>query len=193
MTITLTRGIDSETDTSLKSSQTIAVPLLYLDFPSLAKYYSGSNTNIVLSSGVVMPAGTYVGVGGISTIGTSEESTELKSTSLTAEINGLDSSAIALVLSEQYYGRDALFGIAVLNSSYQIIGEPILLFKGFISVLNTQLDTDTKITVNIESILADWERPRVKRYNDASQKLIDGTDTGFRNVENIINKEIIWG
>ena len=193
MAITLDRNLSGTTNTELKSSQLVAVPLLYLDFPSLVKYYAGSNVDIVVSSSAVMPTGTYQGVAGISSVAVVEESIELRANSIVAELNGLDNTYIALVLGEQYYGRDATLGLAVLDSDYQIVGEPIILFKGFMSVLTADIDSNSKITVELESILSDWERPRLKRYNSSSQDEIDSSDEGFSNVDSIVNKEITWG
>lgn len=193
MTITLDRNLSTATNTEVKENSLIAAPILYLDFPSLFKYYSGATTNILLSSSAVMPAGSYVGVGGISSLSAVEESTDLKSTRLVAELNGLDSTYVALVLSQQYFGRDASYGLAILDTDYKVIGEPILLFKGYMSILKVDLEEKAKVTVEIESILADWERPRVKRYNDATQETIDSSDNGFKNVAAIISKEVTWG
>lgn len=197
MAITLDRNLDALTNAEFKNtgpggSQLTAVPLLYLDFPTFNKYYSGATVNTELKSSVAMPAATYIGVGGISSVTSSEESIDLKSTSITVELNGIDSTYMALVLAELYYGRDATLGIATLDSNYRVIGEPLILFKGFMSILSIDLDNSTKISVEIESILADWERPRVKRYNTGTQELIDGTDRGFDNVSDIISKEIVW-
>lgn len=193
MAITLNRNLNASTDTELKLPQLISAPLLFLDFPSLSKYYAGSSTNIELISSTVMPNAIYLGVGGISSISGSEESIELKSTKINAIINGLDSTYIALVLAENYYGRDATLGLATLDSNYVIIGEPVILFKGFMSILTINSLEKFSIDVEIESILADWERPRVKRYNTGTQELIDGTDKGFDNVADNITKEIVWG
>jgi hypothetical protein len=84
-------------------------------------------------------------------------------------------------------------GLAILDSNYKIVGEPILLFKGFISKLVADIEENAKITVELESIFMDWERPRVKRYNTISQSSIDGNDSGFNHVAVIVNKEITWG
>jgi hypothetical protein len=195
MTITLDRGIDATSNAAAKSSALIAVPILFLDFraPTMAKYFAGANVNIIIANSDVMPAGTYLGVAGVSSISTTEESLEVKSTAITAELNGIDSTYIALVLAEQYFGRDAYYGIVLLDSDYLPVGDPILLFKGFISVLNTEIQEQAKVTVEIESIFTDWERPRVLRYNTKSQSLIDGNDSGFNNVGPIVNKEVTWG
>lgn len=193
MPITLDRNLNASTDTELKAPQLISAPLLFLDFPTLAKHYAGSSTNIELTISTVMPNSIYLGVGGISSISGSEESIELKSTKINATINGLDSTYIALVLAENYYGRDATLGLATLDSNYVIIGEPVILFKGFMSILTINSQEKFSVDVEIESILADWERPRIKRYNTGTQELIDGTDKGFDNVADNITKEIVWG
>ena len=193
MTITLDRGLDPATDAALQSGALTMCPILYLDFPSLTKYYAGANINIDLVSGAIMPAGIYVGVGGISSINAAEESSELKSTSITAQLNGLDSTYIALVLAENYYGKDASLGLVTLDSSHAVVGEPLLLFKGFMSILTADVQSDFAVTVELESILANWERPRVKRYNSAEQENVDPNDRGFDNVAELVSKEIVWG
>lgn len=193
MAITLDRNLDALTNTEFKGEQLISAPILFLDFVTLAKYYAGTSTNITLTSSAIMPAGDYIGVGGISSISSSEETVELRSNKITVELNGLDSTYVALVLAELYYGRDATLALATLDSNYKIIGEPLVLFKGFMSVLSISLDSKAAVNVEIESILADWERPRVKRYNTGTQELIDGTDRGFDNVADLITKEIVWG
>ena len=191
MTLTLDRNLHIDVENSTKSGQTIAVPLLYINFasPTLAKHYAGSNVDVVVSSSAAIPAETYIGVGGISTIAVAEESVELKSTKLTVELNGLDSTDVALVLAEPYYGKEATLALAILNNDYQVLGDPIVLFKGFCSIMRLSLDTKASISMDIESILANWERPRVKRYNSADR----GTDTGFGNIVAGVSREVIWG
>lgn len=193
MPITLDRNLNAATNTELKSSQLTLVPLLYLDFPSLIKYYAGANTNIVVRNSNIMPAGTYVGVGGISSIGTVEETVDLKSTNLVAKLNGIDSTYIALVLAENYYGRDAYLSLAALDQNYQVVGDPLLLFRGFMSVLSIDLESQTSISVELESIFADWERPRANRWNNTTQEDIDPADKGFDNVADLVHKEVTWG
>ena len=195
MPITLDRNLNSLTNTELQSDSLVAVPIIFLDFPSLEKYFAGSSTNIVIptSANQIMPAATYVGVGGIASIATTEESTELKSSKLTVELNGLDSTYIALVLAEQYFAQEARLALVTLDSNHAVVGEPLILFKGFMSVLTTSVENKFSISVEISSVLADWERPRIKRYNTGTQQLIDGTDRGFDNVADLINKEVVWG
>ncbi len=193
MTITLDRNLTAITNTEVKKQSLIAAPILYLDFPSLEKYFAGSNINITVNSNAVMPSGTYIGVGGISSVSVTEETADLKATNLVVDLNGLDSTYVAMVLAEQYYGRDASMGLAILDSNYKLIGEPVLLFKGFMSKLLIDLEDKAKVSVELESIFMDWERPRVKRYNTTSQATIDGVDAGFNNVAIIINKEVTWG
>ena len=140
-----------------------------------------------------MPAGFYIGVGGISSISVVEESIDLKSAKLSVELNGLDNTYIALILAELYFGREATLGLAMLDTEYKIIGEPLVLFKGFMSILTANLDSKTSIRVEIESILANWERPRIKRYNTGTQSDVSSTDRGFDNVADNMTKELVWG
>jgi len=204
MAVTLDRNLHVDVNAQLTSNQLVAVPLLYLDFPDkdgtgpdtrFQKYFAGSLTDITLVNSNILPAATYIGVGGIASISSTEESLELKSNNLTVKLNGIDSSYIALALAKDYYGGDAMLALAVLNKdTHTVIQDPILLFKGFMSILKVNLqDNAADVSLELESILADWERPRVKRYNSGTQKLILGTDRGFDNVADLVNKEVVWG
>ena len=193
MSLTLDKNLGSSVEAATKGQSLVAVPLLYLDFPSLAKYFAGSSTNIEIRSSTIIPAATYIGVGGISAISAVEESSDFSSTSLTAELNGIDSTYVAMVLGENYFGRDASLALGVLDNNYKIVGDPILLFKGFMSLLETSIEKEAKFTVKIESMFGQWERPRVLRYNTATQKTINANDRGFDNVAPNVNKEITWG
>ena len=193
MTITLDRDMSALSSAEIQKDSFVVVPLLYLDFDGLLQNYAGSNVNIQVKTSTVIPAATYVGVGGISTISVVEERSDLGATTLTAELNSLDSQTVALVLANQYFGRDASFAVGILDSSYTLIGEPLLLYKGFMSVLTAEIAEQAKFTVEIDSIFRNWERPRVLRYNTPTQTSIDPLDRGFNNVAPIVNKEITWG
>ena len=49
------------------------------------------------------------------------------------------------------------------------------------------------ITVNAESRLADWDRPRVRRYNHEDQQIDYPGDMGFEFVPQMATKELRWG
>jgi hypothetical protein len=41
--------------------------------------------------------------------------------------------------------------------------------------------------------LADWDRPRVRRYNAADQAITDSADKGFEFVPQMVERNIRWG
>jgi len=41
--------------------------------------------------------------------------------------------------------------------------------------------------------LVDWERPRIRRYNNADQQVAFTGDKGFEFVPQMVEKELIWG
>jgi len=193
------RDIDATTNTEVTTSSSLrVVPILYLNFfdtigqQVVEKYYSGSSVDLTVTGSTIMPNGVYEGVGGISSVTAIQETSDLQAPQLTVELNGIDTTYIAQVLALQYFGREAKLALTVLDENFDTIGDVVLLFKGFMSKLTADIEKDAKVTVIIESILADWERPRVKRYNDNTQRLIDPTDKGFVRVEELINKEVVW-
>jgi len=59
--------------------------------------------------------------------------------------------------------------------------------------MDVELGTTASITVAAESRLADWDRPRVRRYNAADQNISYPSDKGFEFVPQMVEKSIRWG
>ena len=51
----------------------------------------------------------------------------------------------------------------------------------------------SRVSVTAESLLADWDRPRVRRYNAEDQRLYYPNDKGFEFVPSLVEKQIVWG
>jgi hypothetical protein len=48
------------------------------------------------------------------------------------------------------------------------------------------------VTVRLENRLADWERPRLRRYTDEDQQRAHPGDKGFEFVTSTVDKDIVW-
>jgi len=166
---------------------------------------------------LVTDTATYSGVGTMLDIGQIDETAEMSASGATVTLSGIPSSMLSLALDEQYQGRVAtiMFGVtsftasswAISNgfwndakvwldseiwydSNYQIMD----VFSGYLDQMNISESSDTcTISVSIESKLIDLERPRIFRYNSASQKSLYPSDLGFDFVESLQNKQFTWG
>jgi hypothetical protein len=49
------------------------------------------------------------------------------------------------------------------------------------------------ITLTIQNRLADWERPRLRRYTDEDQQSVYDGDLGLQFVAQMAEKTIYWG
>jgi hypothetical protein len=59
--------------------------------------------------------------------------------------------------------------------------------------LEGRLNAAASVVKNLESRLVDWERARVRRYNDADQQAEYPGDLGLQFVEQMVEKQLIWG
>jgi len=166
---------------------------------------------------LVTDTATYSGVGNMLDIGQISETAEMAASGATVTLSGIPSSMLALALEEQYQGRVAtiMFGVTSFatsawaissgawddtktwvdsqvwyDSNYSIMD----VFSGYLDQMNINESGETcTIAVSIESKLIDLERPRIFRYNSASQKAIYPNDAGFDFVESLQNKQFTWG
>ena len=80
-----------------------------------------------------------------------------------------------------------------MTEDYQIIADPVVVFKGRMDTMDIEVGKTSSVTVSVESRLVDWERPRIRRYNDADQRSEFPTDRGCRYVAQMVSKDLPWG
>ena len=59
--------------------------------------------------------------------------------------------------------------------------------------MNIDAGETATVSLSVESRLSDWERPRIRRYNNADQQIAYISDKGFEFVPQMVEKELIWG
>ena len=138
---------------------------------------------------------SYDGAGSLLSIGDIEDSMEVKSSNLTVQLSGMDTTVMNLALSEDIHNRKIFLYMGFLmGGSNESAGE-IMMFLGRMSNVSISDDPENGATVSInaENRLVDLNRPSNLRYTNASQQIISSTDTGFKYVQAIQGKEILWG
>jgi hypothetical protein len=137
---------------------------------------------------------TWIGAGQVLGVSGVEEGADLQAYGVTMRLSGVPAAYVSVALNEHYQGRTAKIWAAPLDSSYTIIADPVLVFNGRMDVMPIRMDGGSAvIELSIESRLIDWERPRVRRYNDADQQAEYPGDLGLQYVEQMVSKDLIWG
>ena len=136
---------------------------------------------------------TYLGVGSLGTIDSVQEGAEVRPYGLSLALSGIPTEYVSISLAEQYQGRDIKVYFALLDEGHQVINDPLLIFHGRMDYMEVDMGDTATIKVVAESLLADWDRPRVRRYNHEDQISEYPSDNGFEFVNQAAEKEVFWG
>ena len=184
----MTRGLTSAAQTATDSAQVVTIALVYMDFSSGALYLNSSPYNLTWNGY------EWLGTGDLGSISAITEEGAPKANGIQLEINGIDTSNLYLALNEHYQGRKCQVYVGFLNvTDHSLIADPILVFDGRMDVMHIAHGKTGSISVTAESRLADWDRPRIRRYSHEDQISRYPGDLGLSFVEEITDKEIIWG
>lgn len=182
----MTRDITSATNNASQDEVIRPITLIRLDYESGVVTASSADRDFDYSGE------TYVGLGNLGTISKIEEAAEVRAMGVTCTLTGIPSDFISAALGENYQGRDARIYLGFLDSNYSLIADPLLVFQGRMDTQDIRLGKDATVSVNIESRLVDWERPRVRRYTNEDQQNKYPGDKGLEFVSQMVEKEIVW-
>ncbi len=136
----------------------------------------------------------WLGAGQVASMDPIQETSELQANGLRFTLSGVPPENIALALGQHYQGRACKVWLAPLDAStFLPLTDPMLVFSGRMDTMDIQVGETATIQVSAESRLADWDRPRVRRYNHADQIARYPDDKGFEFVEKVVDMEILWG
>lgn len=135
---------------------------------------------------------TYTGTGNLLNISSIEETAEMAVRGATLTMTGIPSELLSLALQEPYQGRTCTIYFGVVDgSTYSGLTQ---LFTGYMDEMNIEEGADfATIEMRVENKLIDLERARVRRFTSAYQKSKYPGDKGLDFVEDLQDKEIVWG
>lgn len=81
----------------------------------------------------------------------------------------------------------------LVRDPFSVLADPKLIFLGRMDTMEMQIGKTAVITLTAESRLADLERPRVRRFNDADQQAQYPGDRGLEWAERMVEWAGIWG
>lgn len=164
--------------------------LVELDYPSGAdRFWSGLMD-------IVWNGDTWDAIGRPERIENIEETTELRATNTQIVISGIPSAYVSNALSENYRNRTGKIYLCCVKSSdpTQVVADPIEIFSGYMDQQTISDDGQTAtITIDLESKMIDFTRPRRKLWTHEDQQIANPGDLGLQYVAELQNKEIIWG
>lgn len=172
---------------ALAAANVRAILLLELYFDAATTYLCDASQNFSWNGN------TYLGAARVGSIEMVEEGTEIKMYGLQLSLGHIPNSMIAEALADKYQGRRCILRMACLDNNHQVIVDPLLLFVGRIDQMKIKLGTTSGITLTVENRLADWDRPRVRRFNQQDQQATNPTDQFFSFTDQMIEKSLFWG
>lgn len=183
----MTRSLAAGVSTAVASGQVRPVAFVELDTEDGYLRYSSADRSLTFSSM------TFTGLGDLGTISPLREPTDLSAEGITITLTGIPDTHIDLALDTAIQGRRARIWLGFLDANYAIIVDPVLLFVGRMDNQSITLGDVATVMTNIESRMADWDRPRVRRYTDADQQARFPSDRGLEYVSDTAEKVIDWG
>lgn len=171
------------------------------------EFDSGTSRIVTAPYDIEIEGNTFVG-GLLASISNIEEVSEMQASTMTGELSGIPSDAIAVALSEEFQGRRVtVWFVPMDQDNSQIafdsdyVGDtqqawdpiaPFILFRGLIDQMEIELGDTAKVVARFINRLASWEQPRIQRYSDEEQQQQYPGDLFFQYAAAMENKEVTW-
>lgn len=136
---------------------------------------------------------TYLTSGHIQTISGVSENYAIRVGTLNIVLSAVEQTYVSLFLSTDHIDLRARYWKALLDDSYAVIGEPILMFDGRISGFKmSESATRSTLTVECASHWANFQTINGRKTNQNSQQIHFPSDLGFEFASHNV-KDILWG
>ena len=140
---------------------------------------------------------SYIGSGNLIRISEVKETREIQSDGISIQLASITPQIMTIATTENYQNRDIELRMGFMDGSNKdSVAGTFIIFRGRMTNISI-LDDPTApfIEVQCENRLVDLTRPSNLRFTNESQKYVAGstTDTFFRFVKSIQDKEILWG
>lgn len=182
------KDINADTAAAFAASEGKVACFVQFNFDSGVQRYSTLPYNVVWNDEL------WQGVGALADVSEIRETEALIATGIKITLAGLSPSIVQIALSENVQGRTAGVWFVALDDYNQPLDNTAPIeFEGKVDVPPIGIvEGRATITVNIESRLADFARPKVRRYTDADQQARYPGDRFFEFVPQMVEKELTW-
>jgi len=146
------------------------------------------------ASDQVVGGNTYTGVGDLGTVSPIDEDASLRVTGINLTLSGASSALVTEALSSNYAGRSCRLFLILFDEAHGIIGTPYAVGTWRMDTMSLSMsDGKSAISLRANSILADWDRPRVRYYTDQDQQSRYAGDKFFEFLAPNVDRQINWG
>lgn len=187
----MTRNINASVVTELAKDDFIMVRLV-----RMAVMSGSPETEIYLTDAdfdIVYDSNTYNSSGHLLDIGAVSESAELRVGNLNIVLSAVEQTYSNIFLANNYIDARARYWRAILDDSYAIIGEPILMFDGRVSGFKLEdSGRASKMSVECASHWSNFDTINGRKTNDTSQQAVFDGDLGLEFASHTI-KHVRWG
>jgi len=187
----VSRDLEAGADAALQAPHVDEVVFLEFDF------VSGTSRACTREHSVEWNGFTWLGVGRVGSIEALAEGGELEARGIAMTLSGLTPGLLAVALTpSEYKGRAVRMWCGQIDrsslSALAIVADPVgpSLYK--MDQLTFQLGQTATIRLTAESRLADCQRPRVRRYNQADHQVLHPGDKFFEHVEKQVEAVHLW-
>jgi hypothetical protein len=174
-------------DTALAAQNVIVIKLVELDFVSgFVRVHSAVGT-------IIHEGNSYLGVGQLGAVDAVHETADLQSTGIRLSLSGVPNILISVALNEVYQGRRVKIWDGLLDDQHHLIASPIGPSKWRMATMKVSVGETSTVVVVAEDLMADWDKPKARRYNDAGQQTEFPGDLGMEFVSEMVDKTLFWG
>ncbi len=180
------RGLHPDTITALEQGHVRWLVLTKVEFDSETLAFNSSFAEFTWNGT------TFIGLGNLGNVSNTAENTKLDPADYAITITGVDNTVLVAALDQDYLNRPATCWVAALDDNMQIIGEPILYFKGLVDSIDGTYGNEASVVISVTDRMAEWSRARISRYTNQEQQAKYPGDKGFEYVSEISTKKVTW-
>lgn len=179
------RNVPTAFATAIAGGHANVFPLLEIGWSGGTQYLCGLDYAVLWSGNTYQPALGLMAIESVRETGDSYEG-------IRVVIGGVSSTALALALAEPMQGRPITLRMAALSATNTLAVDANCWSGQLDAPLISDGRSSAVVTLQAEHRMATWDRPRVKRYTDATLQRDFPGDRGLEFVAGIENQRIVW-
>lgn len=182
----MSRDISTTNLTEINSAHLHEVLLVKLEFDTPVYCHSGIGT-------ITFNSNDYLGVGQFGGVSNPTETEQLRPTSLTLSLSGIDSTLITEALDSGGYGDIVTIYTGYRQDDGTLVDDPWITWKGFLEFASIRHGADNAVTLTCQHDLAILNENDGARFTDEDQEVRFTGDTGFQYVTDMAGIKLVWG
>jgi len=143
---------------------------------------------------IVWNSQTWTGAGELLSVSPLTENSDVMAEGVQISLSGIPADLISKALSEVRQGAPMIIWQGFLTAAGAVVSSPNQAFAGRMDTCSIAEGAETaRITLTVESRLADLKRSRERRYTHDDQQIDFPGDLGFEFVAKLQELSLVWG